>query len=250
MKFTSKQNNSAEDIQASVQQGVWTDHTTQPNRYEDLLHGLKGRADFYGEDEVDILDVGCSSGEAIEYFAEEVESEYEVDVNVVGLDIGDEVIEEAENNGRVDEGYQGKAQNMEEFDDGEFDIVTSKTLLSRISGGQQSEALREINRVVSDEGYATVQVDPEGGRNPVTGTSYVMTGDEMEELSEETGGFEEYSIAEELEPHAAKKHFPEPETSSSPDNAEGNFITSTKEVAESYEEGQPSEDGDDDIIVA
>lgn len=247
MRFEASQNNSYENVESGRQDGVWTDHTTQVNRYDDLLEAVGERANYDGDEELDILDVGCSTGEAANYFAEELEERYGVSVNVVGVDIGDEVVEEADQ--VLDEAYQGKAQDLD-FETDRFDIVTSKTLLSRIGPEDQTDAMNEINRVVNDEGYAAVEVDPEGEDRVFKGTSYVMTGEEMDEVSEQTEGFSDYSIAEELEPYKAVDFHPEKET---PDNIEkhneGEFLGTTRHAAE--QAGQEQEgSGDDDIIVA
>ncbi len=247
MRFEASQNNSYENVESRRQDGVWTDHTTQVNRYDDLLEAIGERSNYDGDLELDILDVGCSTGEAANYFAEELEDRYGVTVNVVGVDIGDEVVDEA---GQVlDEAYQGKAQNLD-FETDRFDIVTSKTLLSRIGPEDQTDAMNEINRVVDDDGYAAVEVDPEGEDRVFKGTSYVMTGEEMTEVSQETEGFSDYSIAEELEPYKAVDFHQEKEK---PDDVEkhneGEFLGTTRHVAE--QAGQEQEgSGDDDIIVA
>lgn len=254
MKFNSGDNNSGDDLQESVERGVWTDHTTEHNRYDDLRMGLYGRANFDSGDVIQILDVGCSNGEAISYFADHVEEHYGVDTNVVGIDIGDEVVEDAEEEGNVDEGYQGEAQNLEHFDEGEFDIVTSKTLLSRISGDQQTEALREIDRVVRDDGYACVQIDDGGNNEPERGESYVMTGEEMSEVSRETNGFSDYPIASELEAYHFEKfsdgiEFETRGGEGTDHGFEDGFLGGTRAVADSYEEQENKSDENQDFII-
>jgi len=246
MRFEARQNNSYENIEDGRQKGVWTDHTTQGNRYQDLLNAVSDRAEYQGDEEINILDIGCSTGEAAEYFADEVERMYGVEVNVTGVDVSDEILEEADQ--RLDETYQQPAQDLD-FDSNSFDIVTSKTLLSRISPEDQTQAMREINRVV-DDGYAAVQVDPQGQDRVITGTSYVMTGEEMNQAAEATEEFSDYSIADELEPHRAVNYQPESEPVEDVEkHKDGEFLGATRHLAEQADSGS-NEGSDDDIIVA
>lgn len=244
--------NSGQDIERGRDEGVWTDTTTQPNRYEDFIQGLEGRADYQKGEEIEILDVGCSKGVAAEYFAESLEEEYGVNVNVVGLDIEEGAVRSASE--RLSEAYQGEAQDMK-FEDDRFDIVTSKTLLSRIPGTDQTEALQEIDRVVDSEGYAAVQVDPEGHQEMARGQSYVMTGEELSAVGEATAengeNFSDYPMRDVLDEfrwdNFIEEDTQETVAETNPDT-EG-FLGATRDVADNYED-QTESGKDDDIIVA
>lgn len=242
--------NSESDIERGRDNGVWADTTTQPNRYDDFLEGLHGRVDYQEGQQIDVLDVGCSEGVAAEYFASELEEEYGVDVNVVGLDVDEGSVEKASE--RLDEAHHGMAQDID-FDQNDFDIVTSKTLLSRIPGDDQTQALQEIERVVDSEGYAAVQLDPYGREGITTGHSYVMTGDELSEVGERTmedgEAFASYSMDEELDPYQFANFMEQeddaPNESSSSDA--GTFDELINQASKSY---SGDEADDDDIIVA
>lgn len=247
--------NSGEDIERGRKNGVWADTTTQPNRYDDLLEGLHGRVDYDKGDEIDVLDIGCSKGVAAEYFANELEDEYGVDVNVVGLDANQQAVDEASE--RLDDSYHGMAQDLD-FDEDDFDIVTSKTLLSRISGRDQTEALQEIDRVVDSDGYAAVQLDPMGRDGITTGHSYVMNGEELSEVGYETAedgeSFASYPMDDVLEQYQFA-NFMETESQELSDQVDeaadnsrpfGELINQASQA----EGGPDAEEDDDDIIVA
>ncbi len=246
--------NSGDDLERGREKGIWADTTTQPNRYDDLLEGLHGRVDYDEGDQIDVLDIGCSRGVAGEYFASELEDEYGIDVNIVGLDANEEAVEEASN--RLDEAYHGMAQDLD-FDEGDFDIVTSKTLLSRISGEDQTEALQEIDRVVDSDGYAAVQLDPKGREGITTGHSYVMTGEELSEVGFETmeGGeaFASYPMDDVLEEYQFA-HFmneqSEDEVEIDEDTSDSGSFDHLIDQASQAEGTSDLDDDDDDIIVA
>lgn len=249
--------NSEEDIERGRENGVWADTTTQPNRYDDLLEGLHGRVDYDEGEQIDVLDIGCSRGVAAEYFANELEDEYGVDVNVVGLDANQQAVDEA--SGRLDDAYLGMAQDLD-FDDDDFDIVTSKTLLSRISGEDQTEALQEIDRVVDSEGYAAVQLDPKGRDGITTGHSYVMTGEELSEVGYETmedgDAFESYPMDDVLEQYqfanfmdTGSKEAEKVEEVDETTSEAGPFDELINQASQA-QQGSETRDDDDDIIVA
>lgn len=242
--------NSEEDLERGRDNGVWADTTTQPNRYDDFLEGLHGRVDYEEGQEIDVLDVGCSEGIAAEYFANELEDEYGVDVNVVGLDANQQAVDEASE--RLDEAYFGMAQDLD-FDENDFDIVTSKTLLSRIPGVDQTQALQEIERVVDTEGYAAVQLDPNGREGITTGHSYVMTGDELSEVGEQTiedgEAFASYPMDEELDPYQFA-NFMEQENVGSNESSSSDAGTFDELINQASRSYSGDEADDDDIIVA
>ncbi|MFB6174369.1 MAG: class I SAM-dependent methyltransferase [Candidatus Nanohalobium sp.] len=247
--------NSGEDIERGRENGVWADTTTQPNRYDDLLEGLHGRVDYDEGEQIDVLDIGCSRGVAGEYFASELEDEYGIDVNIVGVDANQDAVDEASE--RLDDAYLGMAQDLD-FEEGDFDIVTSKTLLSRISGEDQTEALQEIDRVVGSEGYAAVQLDPKGREGITTGHSYVMTGQELTEVGQETvedgEAFASYPMDDVLEQYQFANFMEEQEEEVDTDQGEGSetgtFDELIHQASRAEETKEIDDDDDDDIIVA
>lgn len=233
-------------INSGRDEGIWTDHTTQKNRYDNLRLGLYGRASFSDKDNLKILDVGCSTGEASRYFADALEDHYEVDVDIIGVDISEEIVEEAQE--VLDDAETQLAQNLD-YSHSEFDIVVSKTVLSRIHPDDQTEALKEISRLTDNDGYAAIQVDSHGDERPVTGNSVVITGDELSSLEERTEGFSQYPMREEFAKYDVTEHMNQETVQTETEKKnEGEFLGYTRHVADELE--PETEESDDDIIVA
>lgn len=229
-----------------IDNGVWPDHTTQVNRYDNFVGALYGRADFDDSGELDILDVGSSTGEASRYFADQIESEYGVETNVIGADVGEKAANKAGT--QLDAAVQADARNLP-FEDDSFDIVTCKTLLSRIRPEDQAEALSEIERVASDEAYVAVEVDSGMDDRPVTGENYVLRGDELSDIKESTEGFEKL-LEDELEGYETRRFF---QSSEEPVDAEvyneGDFLGATMHQADKYKEEEEA-GGEENMIIA
>lgn len=242
--FNAGDNNSSEFTEENRERGVWSDNTTQPNRYDDFVEAVSSYADLESlGSEINVLDVGCSTGEAARSFADKLDAEYQFGVNVDGVDISESAVSTASET--LDHAYTGRAQDLD-FGDGQYDLVTSKTLLSRINSDDQQEALQEINRVVNSEGYAVIQVDENATDRVVTGTSYVLSGTELDTLSELTESFEK-PVGQFLEPeNKVSNHQPEKERPNNVQEDPG-YLGTTVRVAEEID-GSENPD-DQDILI-
>lgn len=248
MDFAPEDINSGE-AEKGREDGEWRDNTTQVNRYEDFIYALDEVADLDGVEELDHLDVGCATGEATGFFRDVFEEKYGMDMNTVGVDISQQALDEAEKNDRVDRGVNVRAQELtSEFGENSFDIVTSKTLLPRLEASDQGEALREIESVVDPEGYAVLQLDPQGGDGVSTGVGYILEGEELTELRRETDGFdgESYPIDSMLEHRKVVEYHPESEASYEGGGDTG-YLSGMREELESA--GEKGQGDDSDIIV-
>lgn len=181
--------------------GIWPDNTTKETRYEGFARELVGLADdghFDDRDSIRMLDVGASTGKAPYGLSAVIEQVIGVDVETVGYDISAGALQQYRDpdtgeHAYLDHQVQGDARQLP-FPDGAFDLVTSKTLLSRIHGADQSAALREIDRVLADDGVAAVEVDPTGEDRVYTGDEHVMPAADLAALREASGEFEAYPL--------------------------------------------------------
>lgn len=194
--------NSGDYVEGERDRGVWPDNTTQATRYEGFAQGIVSLAEdgyFDGRDSVTVLDVGASTGEAPHGLATAIERYTGLDVETVGYDVSRDALSAHRDPGTGEHPYldhqvQGDARQLP-FADDTFDIVTSKTLLSRLKHGEdQSAALREIDRVLVDDGVAAVEIDPSGSDRVYTGDEHVLPAGEFAAARDRTDGFDRYPL--------------------------------------------------------
>lgn len=194
--------NSGDYVEEERDRGVWPDSTTQVTRYEGFAQGIVSLAEdgyFEDRDSVRMLDVGASTGEAPHGLATAIEQYTGMDVETVGYDVSRDALSahhdpESGDHAYMDHPVQGDARQLP-FADDTFDIVTSKTLLSRLKHGEdQSAALREIDRVLVDDGVAAVEVDPSGEERVYTGDEHVLPAGEFADARDRTDGFDRYPL--------------------------------------------------------
>ncbi len=192
--------NSGDYVDANRERGVWPDNTTQATRYEGFAQGIVALAEdgyFEGRDTVRMLDVGASTGEAPNGLATAIEHYTGLDVETVGYDISGEALAANRDPDTGDHAYldhpvQGDARQLP-FQEDAFDIVTSKTLLSRLKHAEdQTAALREIDRVLTDDGVAAVEIDPSGQERIYTGDEHVVPASEFADARDRTDDFGTY----------------------------------------------------------
>ncbi len=201
--------NTHEYLEENLENGVWPDNTTQPTRYEGFAQEIvKRTAEGYFDDldEIRLLDIGSSTGEATEGLATALEYHSDLEVETFSYDIDHKALETNREYDHTDHQLQGAVGAEKDaegefqdrplpFRDGSFDLVVSKTLLSRFTRPQdQSAALREIERVVRDDGLAAVEIDPQGSDRVITGNEYALEGRQFRELADETNGFSDYPL--------------------------------------------------------
>jgi ubiquinone/menaquinone biosynthesis C-methylase UbiE len=195
--FTPSDNDSSEHIEEGIEAGVWRDHTTKKNRYANLAVKMDEKFDYDGQDSVSVLDVGSSDGRAVDFLADVFREKYGMETDVTSYDVGSGVLQDSMDKENVDDAVRGRAQQLP-FQDDSFDMIVSKTLLSRISSQDQTEALNEIERVLNDDGIAGLEVDPYG-KNLFTGLEYAFDSNELTEASNSTDEFGSYPFKEGLE---------------------------------------------------
>lgn len=185
-----------ETVDTARKQGVWPDQTTQVNRYKGFVEGIVGLAEngyFDTTEPLKVLDIGSSSGEATHGFEVAIEYHANLDVETVSYDMHRDALKYNQAVENSDQQIQGDARNLS-FADGSFDIVLTKTLISRLDGRHQTEVLREINRVLDENGAAAVEVDPEGGDRIYTGDEHVIPAEQLDEASSASDRFSEYPL--------------------------------------------------------
>ncbi|MCJ7478953.1 MAG: class I SAM-dependent methyltransferase [Candidatus Nanohaloarchaeota archaeon QJJ-7] len=246
-------NKGKENVADTLETGIWSDTTTKPNRYNHYVEGVIQLADegyLEPDQELKVLDIGSSTGEATQGFEKAVEYNTDLEVETVSYDVNRSALE----NNRADQRSDGYVQGMTPdvksddqvflpFADESFDIVLSKTLLSRLSGDHQTRALQEINRVLDDEGVAAVEIDPEGKPRTYSGKERIVKAHSFDRAAQKSNDFSTYPIEleswdEELDPGTGGE--PELETSDSVEQLgnhcdDAEIITDTMDASEQHE---------------
>jgi len=235
MEFDSTSNDE-KYVEKGRKKGQWRDHTTFENRY----HGFEEELGEYIQEDDDImmLDAGCSSGLATETHAEYLEEEYGVNVEVIGLDLSDEKLKEAESKKRIDYPVQGSLTDIP-LENDSVDYFLTKTTVSRMPGEAQTQALQEALRVTKPEGFVSLEVDPKGKDRTYSGIHYVGSTQELQEMADETSEFEDYPLPIESEIQTSE-------------NIEENLIrqeNAFESIASDLEEIEEDNENDDDIII-
>lgn len=216
MTHEKKDQNRMEYIQSGRSMGEWWDHSTNPDRYEEFSEVLPSRFDYSDREELRIVDVGSSTGEPVDRLASHLEDVYGLETYVIGIDVGDEPLREALEEDRIDEGRAGRVQDWQPDPDS-YDIAVSKTLFPQIDPWDQSRALDLIETAVRPGGAAALQIDPYG-KDIFKGFSYVFSGEELSEVSEETDRFREYPLDGPMSDFRASRFLPESEQDLVPDH--------------------------------
>ncbi|MDY6773578.1 MAG: class I SAM-dependent methyltransferase [Candidatus Nanohaloarchaea archaeon] len=208
-------NEGKRNVSETLETGIWEDPTTKTNRYSHYAEAviqLSEEGYLEPDQELKVLDIGSSTGKATQGFEKAVEYNTDLDVETVSYDVNRSALEDNRSNQRSDGYVQGMAPDVQPddqlflpFTDDSFDIVLSKTLLSRLSGDHQTRALQEINRVLDGEGVAAVEIDPEGKPRAYTGKERVLRTHSFNRAAQDSNGFSDYPIElekwdEEIEP--------------------------------------------------
>ncbi|MCJ7450662.1 MAG: class I SAM-dependent methyltransferase [Candidatus Nanohaloarchaeota archaeon QJJ-9] len=146
-----------EYFERSNQAGIWRQHDTSRERYEEYVEDFLNRFNGDLSDPFYILDVGSSTGTALDYFAGRLEEEKNVNTVSISLDINRAVLGENRENGYSDRYVTGKAQELP-FREDCFDYVICNGLIGYLPREDQVETLKEVSRVLKEDGKAGLAV--------------------------------------------------------------------------------------------
>lgn len=139
-----KRDNGVYDVQITRE-----DRYTNSDSYDSILYERLSELEW--EDRTyRILDIGSSTGEALDKLLERLEEETPAEFQACALDVDGKVLEEAQESS---EPVRAKAQNLPFVEDS-FDIVVSANL--HLRPGDIDETIEEIDRVLKSPGGRAV----------------------------------------------------------------------------------------------
>jgi SAM-dependent methyltransferase len=143
--------------QEILEQGIYADTLTTPDRYVneksvdsmiyDCLSDVLEDGGSYR-----ILDIGSSSGEALETLVERLEEEKECYFETLALDVNAKMVKRCNQNS-IDHGILAAGQCIPLTSDS-VDIIISNQL--HLNSEDLEEVVEEANRVLDSEGYAVL----------------------------------------------------------------------------------------------
>ena len=142
---------------------LWT-VTETPVGYGMFQDGLEHVIDQHPKDELSVLDVGSSTGEAFSRLLEDLERSLESSLEGYSLEPR-EVVYRGRDQGFHENPVQGIVGTEDyyiPFKESSFDIVVSNNLFPYID--DQREALEGVKYVLNDGGYAAVHVGTDTGK--------------------------------------------------------------------------------------
>lgn len=175
-------------------------HRTNPNRYMGFFAGIDAKFPAADYDTVHVLDVGSSTGEAIEQFLTAYQQEHpNTAFNAVALDAESSTLETARNEEQVDEVVQASGTHLP-FESESFDIVVSSNYLPHYaSHDEQALAVNDMYRVLQSDGVAALDLHNDEADSYTANTLggfYVFTKDELETVLDETEGLTQLPFEE------------------------------------------------------
>jgi len=149
---------------------------------------------------LDILDIGPSIGKPLERFKKSIAEEMDLeenDINTIGLEPQD-VIYQNQAEGNSDYLVRGRGEHIP-LKDNSVNYIVSNYLLPFLDSEDQTEILKEIERVLHPEGGVGLHVEPSRkGRGDIEVTEHwVMDYDSFEKLREDTENFSDYPLTPE-----------------------------------------------------
>jgi SAM-dependent methyltransferase len=142
---------------------LWT-VTETPVGYGMFQDGLEHVIDQHPKDELSVLDVGSSTGEAFSRLLEDLERSLDSSLEGYSLEPRGVVYRGRDQGFHENpvQGIVGTEDHSIPFKEGSFDIVISNNLFPYID--DQREALEDVRYVLDDGGYAAVHVGTDTGK--------------------------------------------------------------------------------------
>lgn len=176
-----------------TENGIYQAQVTDNTRYVPYIPAIQEKSDFGQRDTLYLLDIGSSTGEAVDGFVSAYweSTDRPVSFETVALDPAKDVLNDGRIQGYADEPVGGLAQSLP-FDTDSFDLVISHYCLPNLGWGHQAAAVNEIGRVLKPDGVTAVDL---ANDTPLS-RPYVFTGDELDTVLDETDDFYDLPFTE------------------------------------------------------
>lgn len=148
-----------EYIDGHRDRGVWPEHNTETERYNEFVRSLVNLAEEgrYPRSRPIVTDLGASTGIATNYLCQQVEKETGVMPYVIACDSNYSILEENMEMGNANYYVASRVQETN-LPDGISDFTICHALLPFLSKDDVEKSLNEILRITNEEGTTTAQV--------------------------------------------------------------------------------------------
>ncbi|MFH0889866.1 MAG: class I SAM-dependent methyltransferase [Candidatus Aenigmatarchaeota archaeon] len=184
---------------------IWRSNLTFSDRYTEFLAPVASyletkRGNPQNAGALTILDIGCSTGEAMKNMQNYL-ANLGYKTRSIGVDVSEDAAKIAKSND-LDEIIVTDAQHLP-FDASSMDIVCAMNFMHFIGQEDQAKCLREIKRVLKNDGILSCTVkanyrynDIQRANNPILenkpytiNAALMMTGKDLEDLKKQSNGF-------------------------------------------------------------